>query len=49
MLAGRDEGYVPFYDEYLDEVKDGKKPEVAISARDGRCRRATERAEIAGP
>lgn len=26
VLAGRDEGYVEFYDEYLDEVKDGKKP-----------------------
>jgi fatty-acyl-CoA synthase len=26
VLSGRDEGYVPFYDGYLDEVKDGKKP-----------------------
>ena len=26
VLAGRDEGYVPFYDEYPDEVKDGKRP-----------------------
>ena len=26
VLAGRDEGYVPFYDEYPDEVKAGKKP-----------------------
>ncbi len=26
VLAGPDEGYVEFYDEYLDEVKDGKKP-----------------------
>jgi fatty-acyl-CoA synthase len=26
VLSGRDEGYVPFYDEYLTEVKDGKKP-----------------------
>ncbi|MCV7152254.1 long-chain-acyl-CoA synthetase FadD6 [Mycolicibacterium pyrenivorans] len=26
VLSGRDEGYVPFYDEYLKEVKDGKKP-----------------------
>ena len=26
VLAGRDEGYVEFYDEYPDEVKDGKKP-----------------------
>jgi fatty-acyl-CoA synthase len=26
VLSGRDEGYVPFYDEYLAEVKDGKKP-----------------------
>ena len=27
VLAGRDEGYVPFYDEYPDEVKDGKRPQ----------------------
>ena len=26
VLSGRDEGYVPFYPEYPDEVKDGKKP-----------------------
>jgi fatty-acyl-CoA synthase len=26
VLSGKDEGYVPFYDEYLAEVKDGKKP-----------------------
>ena len=26
VLSGKDEGYVPFYDEYLVEVKDGKKP-----------------------
>lgn len=26
VLAGRDEGYVPFYDGYTDEVKDGKRP-----------------------
>jgi len=26
VLSGRDEGYVPFYEEYLGEVKDGKKP-----------------------
>jgi fatty-acyl-CoA synthase len=26
VLSGRDEGYVPFYDEYPDEVKAGKKP-----------------------
>jgi fatty-acyl-CoA synthase len=26
VLSGRDEGYVPFYDEYVDEVKDGKRP-----------------------
>jgi fatty-acyl-CoA synthase len=26
VLAGREEGYVPFYDEYPAEVKDGKKP-----------------------
>jgi len=26
VLAGRDEGYVPFYPEYPAEVKDGKKP-----------------------
>ncbi|HET7667196.1 MAG TPA: long-chain-acyl-CoA synthetase, partial [Mycobacterium sp.] len=26
VLAGRDEGYVPFYDEYPDEVADGKRP-----------------------
>jgi fatty-acyl-CoA synthase len=26
VLAGRDEGYVPFYDTYPDEVKSGKRP-----------------------
>ncbi len=26
VLAGRQEGYVPFYPEYADEVKDGKRP-----------------------
>ena len=26
VLSGRDEGYVPFYDEYPTEVVDGKKP-----------------------
>jgi len=26
VLAGRDEGYVPFYDEYPEDVKAGKKP-----------------------
>ncbi|WP_422745552.1 long-chain-acyl-CoA synthetase FadD6 [Mycobacterium sp. WMMD1722] len=26
VLSGKDEGYVPFYDEYLAEVKDGQKP-----------------------
>jgi len=26
VLSGPDEGYVEFYDEYLGEVKDGKKP-----------------------
>jgi fatty-acyl-CoA synthase len=26
VLAGRDEGYVPFYDEYPDEVTGGKRP-----------------------
>jgi fatty-acyl-CoA synthase len=26
VLAGRDEGYVPFYDEYPAEVTDGKRP-----------------------
>ena len=30
VLAGRDEGYVPFYDEYPEEVADGKRPEIAI-------------------
>ena len=29
VLAGRDEGYVEFYDEYPDEVKDGKRPKSA--------------------
>jgi fatty-acyl-CoA synthase len=27
VLAGRDEGYVPFYDEYPDEVAAGKRPQ----------------------
>lgn len=27
VLAGRDEGYVPFYDEYPDEVAAGKQPQ----------------------
>jgi fatty-acyl-CoA synthase len=27
VLGGRDEGYVPFYDEYLQDVVEGKKPE----------------------
>ena len=27
VLAGRDEGYVPFYDGYPDEVADGKRPQ----------------------
>ena len=26
VLAGRDEGYVPFYDSYPDDVKSGKRP-----------------------
>ncbi|BDX30810.1 long-chain-acyl-CoA synthetase [Mycobacterium antarcticum] len=26
VLAGREEGYVPFYDDYLAEVVDGKRP-----------------------
>lgn len=26
VLSGKSEGYVPFYEEYLTEVKDGKKP-----------------------
>ncbi|WP_102144858.1 long-chain-acyl-CoA synthetase FadD6 [Mycobacterium hubeiense] len=26
VLAGRDEGYVPFYEQYPNEVKDGKRP-----------------------
>ncbi|MEZ0051705.1 fatty-acyl-CoA synthase [Mycobacterium sp. MAA66] len=26
VLSGRDEGYLPFYAEYAEEVKDGKKP-----------------------
>jgi fatty-acyl-CoA synthase len=26
VLAGREDGYVPFYPEYVDEVKDGKRP-----------------------
>ncbi len=27
VLAGRDEGYVPYYDEYPDEVAAGKRPQ----------------------
>lgn len=27
VLAGRDEGYVPFYDDYPDEVAQGKRPQ----------------------
>ena len=27
VLAGRDEGYVPYYDEYPDEVASGKRPQ----------------------
>jgi fatty-acyl-CoA synthase len=27
VLAGRDEGYVPFYDAYPDEVAAGKRPQ----------------------
>jgi fatty-acyl-CoA synthase len=27
VLAGRDEGYVPFYDGYPDEVAAGKRPQ----------------------
>ena len=27
VLAGRDEGYVPFYDDYPDEVAAGKRPQ----------------------
>ena len=26
VLAGRDEGYVEYYEEYADEVADGKRP-----------------------
>jgi fatty-acyl-CoA synthase len=26
VLSGRDEGYVEFYDEYPDEVRNGKRP-----------------------
>jgi fatty-acyl-CoA synthase len=28
VLAGRDEGYVPYYDEYPDEVAAGKRPQA---------------------
>jgi fatty-acyl-CoA synthase len=28
VLAGREEGYVPFYAEYADEVADGKRPKA---------------------
>ena len=27
VLAGRDEGYVPFYDDYPEEVAAGKRPQ----------------------
>jgi fatty-acyl-CoA synthase len=27
VLAGRDEGYVPFYDDYPEEVANGKRPQ----------------------
>jgi fatty-acyl-CoA synthase len=27
VLAGRDEGYLPYYDEYPEEVADGKRPQ----------------------
>jgi fatty-acyl-CoA synthase len=27
VLAGRDEGYVPYYDEYLEEVAVGERPQ----------------------
>ena len=27
VLAGRDEGYVPFYDDYPDDVASGKRPQ----------------------
>ena len=27
VLAGRDEGYVPFYDDYADDVANGKRPQ----------------------
>ena len=27
VLAGRDEGYVPFYDDYPEEVAGGKRPQ----------------------
>src|SRR6202000_911516 len=27
VLAGRDEGYVPFYDDYPDDVANGKRPQ----------------------
>ena len=27
VLAGRDEGYVPYYDEYLEEVAAGERPQ----------------------
>ncbi|MET0703302.1 MAG: long-chain-acyl-CoA synthetase FadD6 [Mycobacterium sp.] len=28
VLAGREDGYVPFYEEYADEVADGKRPKA---------------------
>jgi fatty-acyl-CoA synthase len=27
VLAGRDEGYVPYYDDYPEEVAGGKRPQ----------------------
>jgi fatty-acyl-CoA synthase len=27
VLAGRDKGYVPYYDEYPEEVAGGKRPQ----------------------
>jgi fatty-acyl-CoA synthase len=27
VLAGREEGYVPFYDDYPDDVANGKRPQ----------------------
>ena len=52
VLAGRDEGYVEFYDEYPDEVKDGKRPKALtrIERIGVWCTlKATEHAEIGRP